>query len=383
VTDRDALYAAVLAAPDDDTPRLVYADYLDDTGVRADGIRARFIRNQVALARAEPWSDEHDRLYRATHPVEYHYGDWWSQLAPEAIPEVRYARGFVEEVTGLPGWFLAYGPGLFEAHPIRSVVLGNAPGAGVRPLEASLVASPFLSRLRGVAVPVPLRGDALLAGLSASPHVSGLRRLRVRWHPHDDSPLPDTGALFPPALAELDLSRNPAVGDRLVGAVAAHPSLVRLEELDLAETMVGLEGLTALAASADATGLRRLRVGCWQRISDGFAVVLARSPHLRGLVELDLKRVSLEGGTAEAFAEAYAWPGLRRLGLQRTRFPREAIPALARNPLSRSLAAVDFRNTSISSADLGELREACPDTRFLTDDTDRPVPFSLAPEDRL
>ena len=53
MTDRDALYAAILAAPDDDNPRLVYADYLDDTGVRADAIRARFIRNQVALSRAE------------------------------------------------------------------------------------------------------------------------------------------------------------------------------------------------------------------------------------------------------------------------------------------------------------------------------------------
>ena len=37
MTDRDALYAAVLAAPDDDTPRLVYADWLTaqgDTGTK-------------------------------------------------------------------------------------------------------------------------------------------------------------------------------------------------------------------------------------------------------------------------------------------------------------------------------------------------------------
>jgi uncharacterized protein (TIGR02996 family) len=44
----DALYNAVLAAPEDDAPRLVYADWLDEHG-RAD--RAEFIREQVACSR--------------------------------------------------------------------------------------------------------------------------------------------------------------------------------------------------------------------------------------------------------------------------------------------------------------------------------------------
>jgi uncharacterized protein (TIGR02996 family) len=40
-TDRDALLAAILAAPADDAPRLVYADWLDEHG---EGDRAEFIR---------------------------------------------------------------------------------------------------------------------------------------------------------------------------------------------------------------------------------------------------------------------------------------------------------------------------------------------------
>jgi uncharacterized protein (TIGR02996 family) len=48
LTDRDALLGSVLASPEDDAPRLVYADYLEENG-EAD--RARFIRRQIHNAR--------------------------------------------------------------------------------------------------------------------------------------------------------------------------------------------------------------------------------------------------------------------------------------------------------------------------------------------
>jgi uncharacterized protein (TIGR02996 family) len=46
MTERDALYRAVMLHPDDDTPRLVFADYLDENG---EGDRAEFIRTQIEL----------------------------------------------------------------------------------------------------------------------------------------------------------------------------------------------------------------------------------------------------------------------------------------------------------------------------------------------
>jgi len=51
MTDLDALYAAVLAAPDDDLPRLVYADAIEEAG---EGERAEFIRVQCRLAELKP-----------------------------------------------------------------------------------------------------------------------------------------------------------------------------------------------------------------------------------------------------------------------------------------------------------------------------------------
>ena len=46
MTQLDALLVAVCSVPDDDLPRLVYADWCDENG---QGDRAEFIRTQVEL----------------------------------------------------------------------------------------------------------------------------------------------------------------------------------------------------------------------------------------------------------------------------------------------------------------------------------------------
>ena len=46
----NAFLQAVLADPEDDAPRLIYADWLDEQG---EGERAEFIRVQCALARMD------------------------------------------------------------------------------------------------------------------------------------------------------------------------------------------------------------------------------------------------------------------------------------------------------------------------------------------
>src|SRR5688572_29596314 len=47
MSDRAALYAAIVANPDEDTPRLAFADWLDEQGNKADADRARLIRDQI------------------------------------------------------------------------------------------------------------------------------------------------------------------------------------------------------------------------------------------------------------------------------------------------------------------------------------------------
>src|SRR5438874_5119877 len=74
MTDRDALLTAIIAEPDEDTPRLAYADWLDENG---DPDRAEFIRAQIEAERHPPKSPEHARLTkRANELLQAHYLRW-------------------------------------------------------------------------------------------------------------------------------------------------------------------------------------------------------------------------------------------------------------------------------------------------------------------
>jgi uncharacterized protein (TIGR02996 family) len=58
IVEHPGLYQAILEQPDDDTPRLIYSDWLEEHG---DPARAEFIRAQCQLARtaeAQPGRQE-------------------------------------------------------------------------------------------------------------------------------------------------------------------------------------------------------------------------------------------------------------------------------------------------------------------------------------
>src|SRR5690349_17506264 len=93
MTDRDALLKAILADPDDDIARLVYADCLEENG---DPDRAAFIRLQVEASQADPLSPHGRRLAaKADLLLRRHQQAWTRHLGgPLSMPV--FARGFVE-----------------------------------------------------------------------------------------------------------------------------------------------------------------------------------------------------------------------------------------------------------------------------------------------
>jgi uncharacterized protein (TIGR02996 family) len=83
-----ALHAAVLAAPDDDAPRLVYADWLTEHG----DPRGEFIAVQVARARRDtPELEAREKELREAHGKTWH--------APFDGMRIQWRRGFVESVS--------------------------------------------------------------------------------------------------------------------------------------------------------------------------------------------------------------------------------------------------------------------------------------------
>src|SRR5262249_8531015 len=87
-----------------------------------------------------------------------------------------------------------------------------------------------------------------------------------------------------------------------------------LASLDLSGNQVGDAGVRALALSANAAGLRKLRLMTCG-VTDTGAVALA-SPHLAGLQELDLNNSSVTDDGARALAESPHLAGLKSLGLR-------------------------------------------------------------------
>src|SRR4051794_37823654 len=96
MSDEPALLRAVRDDPDDDLPRLAYADWLEEKGERP---RAAFIRAQLQRARL-PWEDDRQAELQATERrlLIEHGLDWMPPEVP--ITSVRFRRGFVEEIVG-------------------------------------------------------------------------------------------------------------------------------------------------------------------------------------------------------------------------------------------------------------------------------------------
>ncbi|HZY91092.1 MAG TPA: TIGR02996 domain-containing protein, partial [Gemmataceae bacterium] len=225
MNEQDALFAAVLEAPDDDAPRLVYADWLDENGQPE---RAEFIRTQIERARL-PEDDPRAPALKARERelTSANRRVWWQELPAWARPEAVYRRGFAAEVRATAREFLKGAAGLFRRAPVRHVVLSSVGDAEA----AALAASPHLARLSALHLP----GDTLTAAgwraLLASPALANLTELLLG------------GSAFGPAEAQaLASSANVAglirftlygghVGDLGLNALATSPHLGRLTAL--------------------------------------------------------------------------------------------------------------------------------------------------------
>ncbi len=170
-----ALIRSVVASPDDDTPRLVYADWLDEHG-RAD--RARLIRVQC---QSEVLRAEEQAL------LDGHYREWGGELYDYGADSWIFHRGFPEEITIHLDHFLETHADLNALTPLRRLTLTCANDDEL----AELAALPVLKQVRALELGQPApRADMTAASygpegvrsLAASPHLSGLQKLSLHSH---------------------------------------------------------------------------------------------------------------------------------------------------------------------------------------------------------
>jgi uncharacterized protein (TIGR02996 family) len=277
MSDEDALLAAITAQPEEDTPRLAYADWLDE---HADAtpdpelarIRAEFIRVQVERLRCPYWLPGHTERYaqlsRREQTIQSRYTG--------AILGANYAGGIeVWFSRGFPCLRMRVGTFLMHAHRFEQFRAPQFVVTGAVENWYELVTHPQFPIVTNLTMVLP----------SGSPDARG----SAQWS-LDGAVIGRIGELARHnRLRGLDLSWCFA-GDKGVFCLTEHPDTWRLEDLDLSHNDIEYAGLMELLLSPITAVLRRVNL-CGNRITDRGARALAD----RWPVDGPLKWLRLEG----------------------------------------------------------------------------------------
>jgi uncharacterized protein (TIGR02996 family) len=339
----DPLLEQIAAAPEDDTPRLVWADSVG-------GERGELVVIQCELARGGlRREDAIARRKREAELLEHNASAWTRELDGLATSPT-FRRGFVERAAVEATVFADNGDALFAAAPLLREI-------EVEGLHAGESSQEILGRLER---------------MLESPRFARLRGLRFDR----------VGRTY-----ERDSDFNPygfeSVGSAVLRLLLETRSLAHLDALELRRCALGSKDLAALAASPHVANLVELGVP-YQQVEDYVAVAgegvraILDSPHLQGLEALDVadllgaapwtsfgrsgrednRRRALE--QAKQDAALFAHPRilqLRSLGIAACRLVDESIDALATAPFTR-LAKLDLSGNDIVGSDFERLGPA-------------------------
>jgi uncharacterized protein (TIGR02996 family) len=173
-SDGEALLRAICEQPWEDTPRLVYADCLEENG---DPLRAEFIRVQCALANESNEARRKEMRARADQLHKESHGRW-TRGSP-AGPGVRIGselhRGFYHEATFMDDEaFGKLADKVFAWTPIDSLFVMRLTTSTI----ARVLQSPNLGRLKSLTMSGDL-GDAACDMIAETSHLARLTWLRI------------------------------------------------------------------------------------------------------------------------------------------------------------------------------------------------------------
>ena len=173
--ENEALLKAVLDKPDDDGPRLAYADWCLQQTEEVTRARGEFIKLEIELVRTpynplrppvKAWNRQ-DRLLNL-------YRKNWSGGLAEKVADFSFQRGFVEWINVPATVFLERGAEFHARAPVRHADL-----TGAKPVLEKLAESPHLERLRSLALEGQLLGDTEAGRLAESSRLANLRWLSL------------------------------------------------------------------------------------------------------------------------------------------------------------------------------------------------------------
>ncbi len=171
MADEKQLFQAILDNPEDDTPRLVYADWLEENDKTE---RAEFIRVQCELAKIPGDHPGRMRLTMREDELLAECGEGWLASFPEwARSHLRFNRGFVGSIRCVPeNWDDVVA--LTNQAPLRSITLKGICMGNI----SQLLNRPELSKCTSLHVDSQ---DQAGWELLNSEHLTNLKALRLHY----------------------------------------------------------------------------------------------------------------------------------------------------------------------------------------------------------
>jgi len=316
---------AIIASPEDDSPRLVYADWLEEHGF---GERAEFIRVQCELACKAKYDASRLPLQQREQELLAAHKAQWAKPVASIIGNYEFHRGFVDTVAIGARKLLSHGAKLFRLAPIRNVKVGRLGSSSVA--ASDLASCDLLPRIRGLVLQGNLTAEDLRTLLTA-PALKKLAALKLEcYFPASTLELLLAGSL--PHLESLDLGVGGATFTQAqIEALAQARWASSLRHLNLKDHRINVGGVEAIAASKQFKGLTHLILygsGAGLRGTQA----LAGSSSLSNLTTLDLRRNGLSDSAARALAASSKLPALTELYLGMNQFSPDGAKALAEWP---------------------------------------------------
>ncbi len=341
MSDHQSFLDEIIANPDDDAPRLIYADWLEEQG----NPRGEFIRVQCEMAGLKPTQKRYKELREREQRLFFKHGQHW-QL-PHAFRKCVYRRGFVEECAMALSYFIKNSEKYLRMTPLRDVVFTR-----MKDQLEKLAEVPNLGRLNSVHFKSRDRfvGETAFA---ESPHLAGLKAIRA--------------AIFSNA-ALMRLAQSPHVGsltslelpysrfdEQALTMVAESPYLANLERLVLTDG-VDRMGIRKLCSATFAANLRELDIYAANIEDIELEMMLKpgvfpklevlRAGHYPVSILDDFPKV--RGNALMALAESPNLANIRTLNLANHRLSYEAIEAIGSSQFRTKGARFSFASTAIT-----------------------------------
>ena len=374
--DIEAMLRLVTAHPDQDGPRLIFADWLCERG----DPRGHFIRHQCELAQPNvPESRRAELQATIDALLKNHQAEWVGGLKG-LVSGFRFHRGFIETIFIDAFGFLQNADLIFRAAPVRHVHFLDVAGQ-----IGAITRSRRLEQLTGLTIFASHAGDQIARAIAESPWVRNLRELNLgRNRIGDDGAAALVQSTNLVELTALDLREN-NLTEAGAFSLASSGHLAHMTSLNLNDNDIGTGGAHALLTTHrlpelhclrldhnritqflrldEARMLRRLRTLTLNGngLDAAGIALLVESPHAIGLQTLDLSHNALGDAGADVLARSPNLIGLRTLLLNDNRITDAGVRLLASSATLAGLTTLKLSNNLIGDAGV----QALIDSPFL------------------